>query len=801
MRSLWDDIRFGFRMLGRRRGLTALAILTFALGVGMNTAIFSVVAGYFWAPLPYGDAKSLVSLAQTNPALGVGQSRISLLDRQDWGAARSLDSIVAFRPRTAALSGPGAPVSVETVAAGPELFDVLRAPAALGRTFNQAERVPGEHRVAVISDGLWRAQFGADPRAVGSDFRLEGRNYTLIGVMPPGFHFLYRQAQVFIPLDHPAESANRRDARNLRALARLAPGVSAQQAAQELAALSAHLEQQYPATNRGWRGDVRPLAHLFIPRNARTAISAMYLAVTFVLLIACVNIASLLLSRGTMRRRELAIRAALGAREGALARLLLTESALLGLAGGAAGIALAWIALPWLRQIAPAGLGHVENLVLDFRGLAYGVALSLGSGLLAGWIPALAMTRGELGRALHGSGRGATTAGHGTLTGLVVAEVGLSVVLLAASGLMVKSVAGQLTADPGFDRQGLMSAKVSLPEAVYPEPRQAADFFSRVLAEVRRDPRVMGAAVAQTLPLGGGDQWSKVLVESNRARDAQDGDLVGWMVVSDGYFETLGVPILSGRGFSPRDTPDSPPVVVVNQTMARQYWPGDLNPVGRRLKPGVGDDGQWATVVGVARDVRHLSALEPARPEVYVPHAQAPGRAMTLVARAGGGLPRILRQAVWRVDREQPLYEVESVESLLERATAGPRATAQVLGFLAIVALLLAATGIYGVIGYLTTQRSREIGVRLALGACRADVFRMVLHGGLARAAAGLLVGLPAAVAITPLLKSLLFGLEPHDPGTFAAVGALLLAVAVVASLGPALRAMRVDPVRILRED
>lgn len=779
MRLLWDDFRFGLRMLGRRRGLTALAVLTLALGVGLNTAIFSVVAGYFWAPLPYGDAENLVSLAQTNPALGVGESRISLLDRKDWAAARSLDTIVAFRPRMAALSGPGTPLSVETIAAGAELFDVLQAPAALGRTFNHAERSPGAHRVAVISDGLWRAQFGADSRAIGSDFRLEGRNYTLIGVMPPGFHFLYRQAQVFIPLDLPVEAANRRDARNLRALARLAPGVTAQQAAQELAALSAHLEQQYPATNRGWRGDVRPMAHLFIPRNARTAMTAMYFAVTFVLLIACVNLASLLLSRGTMRRTELAIRAALGAREGALTRLLLTESALLGLAGGATGIALAWVALPLLRQGAPAGLGHVENLVLDFRSLVYGIVLSLGSGLLAGWIPALAMTRGELGRALRGSGRGSTAAGHRTLTGLVVAEVVLSVVLLAASGLMVKSVSGQLTADPGFDRQGLMTAKVALPESLYPEPRQAADFYGRVLAEVRRDPRVQGAAVAQTLPLGGGDQWSRVLVESSRAHDAQDENLVGWMVVSDGYFETMGVPILSGRGFSERDTPDSPPVVVVNQTMARQYWPEDPDPLGRRLKPGAGDAGQWATVVGVARDVRHLSALEPARPEVFVPHAQAPGRAMTLVTRGGGGLAQVLRQAVWQVDREQPLYEVETVEALIERGTAGPRATAKVLGFLAIVALLLAATGIYGVIGYLAAQRSREIGVRLALGARRADIFGMVLRGGLARAGVGLLVGLPAAVAVTPLLKSILFGLEPHDGATFAAVGALLLVVAV----------------------
>ncbi len=800
MRFLWEDIRFGLRMLGRRRGLTGLAILTLALGVGLNTAIFSVVAGYFWAPLPYGDAENLVSLAQTNPGLGIGESRISLSDRQDWGAASSLDSIVAFRPRMASLSGPGAPLSVETVASGPELFEVLRTPAALGRTFNHAERGAGTHRVAVITDGLWRAQFGADSRAVGRDFRLDGRNYTLIGVLPPGFHFLYRPSQVFIPLDISPEAASRRDARNLRALARLAPGVTARQAAQELAALSARLDQRYPATNRGWKADVRPAAHLFLPRNARTALTAMYFGVTFVLLIACVNLASLLLSRGTMRGRELAIRAALGAREGALTRLLLTESALLGLAGGAAGIALAWVALPLLRPMAPAGLGQVENLVLDLRGLAYGLVLSLGSGLLAGWIPAFAMTRGELGRALRGSGRGSTAGGRGTLTGLVVAEVVLSVVLLAASGLMVKSVSGQLTADAGFDRTGLMTAKVSLPEPVYREPRQVADFYRRVLAEIRRDPRVRAAAAAQTLPLAGGDQWSRVTVESSRARDARDENLAGWMVVSDGYFDTLGIPILSGRGFTEWDTPDSPPVVIVNQTMARQYWPGAADPLGQRLKAGGDDAGPWATVIGVARDVRHLGALEPARPEVYVPHAQAPGRAMTLVAR-GGGLAQAMREAVWRVDREQPLYEVESVEALIERGAAGPRATAKVLGFLAIVALLLAATGIYGVIGYLAAQRTREIGVRLALGARRADIFGMVLRGGLARAAAGLVVGLPAAVAVTPVLKSILFGLEPHDGGTFVLVSVLLLAVAGLASLAPALRAMRVDPLRVLREE
>lgn len=802
MRSLFEDIRFGLRMLARNRSLTLIGTVTLALGVGVNTAIFSAVAAYFWTPLPYPEPDRLVTVSGSNVKMGWDGASISYPDGLDWRKARSIESLSIYRSSSLALSGTGEPQTVQAVQSTPELFDVLGVHAAVGRTFGGAELGAGEHRVAVIADGLWRRQFAADPGLPGKDVRLDGKNYQIIGILPPAFHFFHSKSEVFIPLYLPPDRASERGSRFLRAIARLAPGAGVEQASSEIQAISQQLERDYPDSNLGWSGSVRSALETVIPRGARISITTLYYAVTLVLLIACVNIASLLLSRGALRQKELAIRASLGAGRGRILSLLLTESTLLGLAGGALGVAFAYWAIPVLRTIAPQDMAQSSLIALDARGLLYALAICLISGLLAGLAPALAMSRGHLAGALHSGGRGNTSSRHGTLRALVVVEVVLSVVLLAGGGLLVKSLVKRLSADPGFDRTRLMTASVSLPPALYPEKRQAAEFFRVVLEQLNGSPGIASAAAAQTVPLGGSNSWSPVIVEGAAGQSGQQ-NMVGHMVVTPEYFDTLGVPIIAGRAFAPSDADSAQRVAIVNQTLAKRYWPDDPAPLGRRLKAGNAKS-DWLTVVGVARDVRHSSTTSPARPEIYLPHAQNGSNGMVLLVRTHSDphqAARLIRSAVWAADRNQPLNNVESMDEMIDRRSSGPRATAQVMGFLAFLALVLASVGIYGVVSYMASQRSREIGIRLALGAERRSVFAMVLRAGLAMAGLGLAIGCAAAAGVTPLLRRIIEGVEPHDAATFAGTAAILLFVAVAATFAPAVRAMRLDPIRVLREE
>ncbi len=807
MQSLFEDVRFAVRMLGRQKMVTLVAAVTLALGIGMNAAIFSTVSGILWNSLPYPEPERLVAIWGTNPKMGFGRAYVAYREVDDFRKAQGLEKVSAHRFSQVSLTGTGEPGSVEAVESDVELFDVIGEKAALGRTYADSERAPGEHRVAVITEGLWRREFGGNPSAVGREIRLDGANYTVIGVMPPEFSYMYSKAEVFIPLRLKPDQKTQygTNMKGLRAIGRLAAGRTAESAEAEVQRIAKAAEESEPDINRGWSAVVRPLELEVIDRGARTSIQTMFWTVFGVLLIACTNIAGLLMARGTLRQRELAIRASLGAGKARIARLLVTESVVLSLFGGVLGVAFAAWAIPVLRSLAPPGFPRLEQVTLNPMVVLYTFLLCLVTGVLAGVAPAWMMTRGELARSLHEGGRGGTFSRQRSLQGLVAAEVALAMVLLTVTGLLVRSLVGQLYGNPGFDKTHLMTAVVNLPEGLYPEDKQLSDFHTAALQALRRDGRIESAGAAQTIPLGGTNSWAPVLVEG-REKKPDERNLVGYMVVSPGYFTTLRVPLLGGRDLAETDGWDAVKVAVINETMARRYWPGEAQPIGRRFRIAgtKTDKEEWITVVGISRDVRHSASTLPPRPEMHLAMTQTGGRRLIYMARTKGDPAQAaaaLREAVRTVDRNQPLTSVESMEDLIGRRSAGPRVTAQILGFLAGLALLLAGVGIYGVLSYLTSQRAREFGIRVAMGAVRRDIVGLVVRRGVVLAGGGLLVGCGVAFAVTPLVRSLLSGVEPHDGVTFAGSAGALLGVGVLACVVPVLRALRTDPVKVLREE
>lgn len=589
--------------------------------------------------------------------------------------------------------------------------------------------------------------------------------------------------------------------RGLGAIARLKPGVTVQQAAAQVASISERIGKEDPENGKDWRGSVRPLADRVIPKGARASAGAMFGAVGFVLLIACANVASLLLARGISRRREFALRASLGAGRWSLVRLQLAESMLLSAAGGMTGVLASYWTAPMLKRIAPPEMAIFEQARVDLAALGFALALSLITGILFGAAPALMLTRGSLSEGLQDSSRGSTSGRHLTLKSLVVAEMTLALVLVCGGTMMIRSIIRQQTADYGFNRENLTAAHILLPDTRYPESAQATDFYARALENLRRDNTVESAALVQKIPMSGDNSYFDVRIEGRA--DPKEVATVGNMIVSPGYFHTMRIPMIAGREFTNQDHSRSQPVAIVNETFARRYWPGGALPLGRRVQ-AAGEKSPWLTVIGVARDVKHTGPSEPPRPEVYRPHAQAPERNMALIARsraAGQNPAPAMRSAVWQVDRDQPLFRLQTMEEAMLARNSGARAAAKVLGGLAGIALVLAAIGTYSVMAYSATQRLREIGIRLALGATAQAVFAMVLRGGLSLAAAALILGIPAAYGVTPLLRMVTEGLEAQEADVYLGVAALLLVVTAAASAAPAVKAMRVDPARVLRSE
>lgn len=814
MDTLLKDLRYAVRRLLESPGFTAIALLTLALGIGANSAIFSVVNTVLLRPLEYRAPHELVYIHSQFPTLGFDEFWISPPEYRELQArARSYSGIGAWRTGSASLSGIENPERVTAAVASAELFSTLGVPARLGRPFSKEEDTEGVEPVVVISERIWESAYGSDQAIVGRQIEVDGALRTVVGVMPAGFDVQDAGVDVWIPLGLPPSPENRGN-HFLHLVGRLAPGVTLAQAGSEMRTLVAHWEEL-----AGGRHAPSPEFHAMVVKSLseevvggiRPALLVLLGAVGFVLLIACANVANLLLARAEARQREIAVRSALGAGRGRLVRQFLTESVLLALLGGALGLLLGYWSLEALLAVNPDSLPRTADIGLELPVLVFTAVVSLLTGLLFGLAPLLHLSDRVVALALRDGGQRSTaTAGRQRLRRLlVVSEVALAVILLIGASLLLRSLAALQQVDPGFDPGGLLTFELHMPESRYPDGEHRAAFLDRLAAGLESLPGVEGAAAMTGLP-------------PIRDVSANDTDFEGKQPTEDGpafnvdyyqmvhgdYFETMRIPIRQGRGFAASDDAAATPVAVINERLARVFYPGE-NPLGRRIRQCCGDDEPWSTIVGIAADVKQGGLSEDTGTELYFhyPQAVASGtsaRTMNVVvrtSRAPLALAEEVRRVVWSLDRSLPLAHLQTMDENLAGSLSRPRFLSLLLTIFAGVALLLAAIGTYGVLSYSVVERNREIGVRMALGAGARSVMAMILRDGLSVAGIGLALGLLGAVALTRLLTSLLFGVSSMDLAAFLIAPLVLAVVAVVACYLPARRATRVDPMVALRAD
>ena len=807
METLWQDVRYGARMLVKRPGFTVTAVLVLALGIGANTAIFSAVHAILLRPLPYRDADRIVVPASTKPAENIERASVSYPDFLDWRNEREVfEHVAVYRPAQYDLTGAGEPERISAAIVSEDYFAVMGAPPVLGRTF-QPEDYQEIPRASVLSYGLWQRHFGANPQAVGQEIEVNGVSRTIVGVMPPDSQWP-DDAELWLPLSFsassPAEWAMRRDNMVWYAVARLRAGATLEQARAVLGTIARRIEQEDPASRRGWGATAYTLREWIVGSTLRQTLLVLLGAVGFVLLIACVNIANLLLARGAAREREIAIRTALGAGRFRLIRQFLVESLLLGLLGGGFGLLLAFWGIDLLVALAPDDIPRLQETAINAPVLAFVVTISLLTATAFGIIPALHATRVDLNESLKEGGRGSTGGAKGKRArhALVISEVALSMVLLVGAGLLIRSFTLLQQVDPGLNVDGLITFNISLPRARYPESAQVTNFYDRALERIRALPGVESAAATSALPLGGGGFYlGRVFLGETHPEPPAGPDYPAqWNTISNDYFRVLGTPLLRGRAFDERDTSASIPVTIINETMARRMFPNQ-DPIGQRIRSWR-DENILREIVGVVSDVRYFGRDDELRPLVYVPLTQDTNRALMLAVRTTGEPPQLigsLREAIWSLDGNLAVADAQTMRQILDESVARPRFNMMLLGIFAAVAMILAAIGLYGILAYAVAQRTHEIGIRIALGAGRRDVLRLVVGQGLKLALAGLGIGLVAAFALTRVMSSLLYGISATDPLTFIGVALLLAAVALLASYIPARRATKVDPMIALR--
>ena len=806
MFKLLQDVRYAFRLLAKSPGFTAIAILTLALGIGANTAIFSVVNGVLLRPLPFRDPSQLVLIAEKSSFPVISTSYENYLDWRD--QSHSFESMEATRGGAITLTGAGDPerLNVRMVTAG--LFSMLGINARVGRTFLPEEDRAGGTPVALLSYGLWQRRFGGSQEIIGKAINLDAQPYTVVGILPSGFQIL-QPADIFLPFMPWAKTLP--DDRNwhpgIIPLARLKSGVSREQARVDMVGITKRLEQQYPDYNTGTSADVVGLQDQIV-QNSRPALLLLLGAVSFVLLISCVNVANLLLARAASRGREVAIRTALGAGRARVIRQLLTESVLLSLAGGLLGVLMASAALGPLLKLAAGSVPQGAPIGLDPWVLAFTAGVSLLTGLLFGIVPAMRTAKLDLREALNEGSRGSTAGpGQHRLRGVLVAmEIALAMLLLVGSGLLLRSFSRLQEVPPGFQPDHLLVADIPLSQTAYAKPENRYQFFDRLVERARTLPGVRSAAAASFLPVSGGGSVIHFNITGRPPKSPHEFVAAGYRTITPNYLETLGVPLLQGRLFTHADNEKSPAVVAINATMAHTFFPNE-NPLGKRLQLGALPDQQVPTmeIVGVVGDVRPGLGIDP-QAEMYLPYRQAdlvlPVFQLSVVMRTAGD-PTLqtsaLRSALAEIDPNQPLVRVRTMEENMATTVAQPRFRAWLIGIFAALALVLAAVGVYGVMSYTVTQRTSEIGVRVTMGAQPQDVFRIIVGEGLRLALIGVGVGLVTALALTRLLRSFLFGISAYDPLTFVGVSLLLTFVAVAASFFPARRATLVDPLVALR--
>jgi putative ABC transport system permease protein len=809
LETTWRDARFGLRTLARTPGFTVAAVLALALGIGATTAIYSVVDAVLLRPLPYRAPDRLAVL------LHRGRNPVAPGNFLDWRRdARNFEAMGAAEFWQANLTGIDPPERVTGLRVTADLLPMLGVTPQIGRLFTPDEDGPGREHVVVLGHRLWQRRFGGDPAVLGRTVTLDGEAHTVVGVMPRGFEFppfWARGAELWAPLPL-ADRAGNRTGQSLRAFGRLAPGASLAQARAEVAAITARLEQAYPGTNRDVR--VRALDEIVVG-DVRSALLVLLGAVGLVLLIACANVAHMLLARAAVRHREVALRVALGASRGRMIRQLLTESVVLASIGGAAGVVLAAGAVRAVVAFGPVDIPRLETVTVDLRVLVVAVLLSMLTGIAFGLVPAVQASRLDLTASLREGERGSTTgAGRNRLRRLLMAsELALALVLLVGAGLMIRTFVALRGLDPGFRPDHVLSAVVSVTGSAAAEPGRRVAFYRDVLDRVRARPGVASAGAINHLPLAG-DIWGFPFSVEGRPRSAPgEAPSAAYRVVVPGYFATMRLPLVRGRDFTERDDGGAPGVVIVDEWMARQYWPGE-DAIGRRLTlDDLDKDPKWLTVVGVARDSARSDWSAPPENEMYLPFLQTRSYLesprsqftyLTLVVRTSAepaALAPALRAAVWSADGHATVSEVQTMDDVVAGATASPRFYLLLLVTFATVALTLAAVGVYGVMSYSVARRRSEIGIRMALGARPADVIRLVLHESAAVAAVGTLAGLAAALALTHVMTSLLYGVGAADPLTFVSVSAVLALVALAATYVPARRAVRVDPLATLRSE
>jgi putative ABC transport system permease protein len=810
MATLFNEIRYGIRSLLKHPGFTAIAIITLALGIGANTAVFTVVYAVLLRPLPYSNPERLVTIWEESPQRDLYEMPVSLANLRDWEQQNSsFEQIAAYTFAELNLTGTGEPTRLLTARCSANLFSLVGGQPAMGRAFLPEEDKEGATRVVVLSNGIWRSRFGSDPQILGHALTLNNESYTVVGVMRPGFQFpvgfgymgkvLNDPIDLYVPIAA-SSSESRRGNFSFFAIGRLKPGISIVQARAEMSAIESRLEQQYPDGNTGIGISLVPTYEQTV-KGIRPALLVLLGAVGFLLLIACANIANLMLVRTASREKEIAIRTALGASRLRVVRLLLGESLLISLAGGFLGLLLALWGTDALIALAPDNIPRLNEVGIDVPVFVFTLTVALLTGVIFGLIPALQSARPDLNEALKEGKRGSTgsVAGKRTRNVLVAAEVALSLVLLIGAGLMIKSLVRLQQVSLGFNPDNLLTAYLTLSPSKYAEDRQQVAFFQDALQRLQSLPGVQSVAATTALPLTVSLSGSDFRIEGHPEPEKGQEMIINTSGVSPDYFRTLGIPILKGREFSDRDRSGAPMAAIINNDLARIYF-GNEDPIGKRISF---DDRQtWISIVGVTGDVKRFGLDSNAKPEVFLPYLQSPSSSMSFVIRSSAdpsALTAAVKAQIQMIDRDLPLDEATTMKQLLSESNSGRRFNMLLLSVFAAVALLLAVVGIYGVMSYTVAQRTHEIGIRVAIGAQASDVFRMVISHGMMLVLIGIVVGLLGAFGLTRLMTTMLFGVEATDPTTFIAITTLLAVVAFVACYIPGRRATKVDPLVALR--
>ncbi|HEU4713487.1 MAG TPA: ABC transporter permease [Pyrinomonadaceae bacterium] len=800
-----QDLRYAVRMQRKNPGFTIVALIALALGIGANTAIFSVVNTVLLRPLPYKDPDKLVMVWEDASRHGYPRDTPAAANFVDWRDQSTVfEGMAAIADESFNLTGTGDPERIEGRRVSANLFPLLGIEPQLGRTFTPAEDQPGANRVVLLSYSLWQRRFGGENSILGKPLNLNGETYTVVGVMPARFQFPSSDDHLWAPIAFTAEQAANRNRHYLQVVGRLKSDASLEQAQTEMSTIAARLQQQYPQSNADLGAAVTSL-HEHLVGDIRPALLILLGAVGLVLLIACANVANLLLARAAVRQKEIAVRVALGARRWRLIRQFLTESVLLATLGGIVGLGIAYGGLILLKAFIPENISQAREISMDLKVLGFTFLVSVATGVIFGLAPAVQAARFNQTETLKEGGRDSATGSSGKrIRGLLVmSEVAVSLVLLIGAGLLINSFLRLRNVDPGFRADNLLTMKVVLPKPKYAEFERRTTFYNDLVQRVESIAGVKSAAVTTNLPLYRQGNSIGISIEGRPAPPPGQENIVVTRIVSPKYFDTMSIPLLSGRHLTDQDTQTSPRAVVISETMARRYWPGE-DAVGKRIGAGrIQRPEDWIQVVGVVKDVRQFELTAEPRPQMYLSYRQAgffePNDLVVKTDVDPTSLAATVRKAVWEIDKDQPVSNIRTMEEILLDSIARQRFSMLLLAIFAAVALVLAAVGIYGVMSYSVAQRTHEIGIRMALGAQTGAVLKLAVSYGLKLVVAGLVIGLIAAFALTRVMSTLLFGVTATDPMTFTLISLLLVFVAAVASYVPARRATKVDPIIALR--